>query len=387
MPQTAEVTRGLDLASLKSMAAVDGPCVTITVPLESAPNQSRFELTRLKVATRQAEQQLAAAFGLGEAEVRTIFEPVRNLDQDAMKLEEYGGSLVIFRSLDSVRIYQSRTRFDESVVVGSHFHVFPLIHELQVAEQVFYILALSQKHVRLLRCTPTTSEEIQLPAGTPTSLEQWLNTRAPNSAPEHGAVRQSDEGLTGGSFTSTHDRDNKDEHIANFFRVINKSVFDLLRGQKHPLVLCGVEYELAMYRQINTYPQLHEGGVAGSPESLKGGEMHSRALETVQEFFAGPAKKALASWDDIGGTERVATGLDQVVKAAFEARVAALFAAENARVMGYFDRNALRVTKGEPQDDLINAAALQTLAFGGDVFILNPAHVPGGGQVAAILRF
>jgi hypothetical protein len=226
--------------------------------------------------------------------------------------------------------------------------------------------------------------------GTPTSLEEWLNTRMPNAAPEHGTVRQSDTGSTGGNFTSTTDMDNKDQHIANFFRAVQKSVFDLLRNETRPLVLCGVEYERVIYKQVNQYQHLMEEGVQGSPESLKGPEMQARALQVVQEFFAGPAKKALALWEKIAGTERALTSFPDVVKAAFEARVAHLFIVDGAQAMGVFDKDTMEMKVSGRQEDLTNAAALQTLAYGGDVFIVTEKDLPGdgkAGQMRAITRF
>jgi len=115
--------------------------------------------------------------------------------------------------------------------------------------------------------------------------------------------------------------------------------------------------------------------------------MHARALEVVQEHFAGPARKALQLWERIGGSTRAATSFADVVKAAFEGRIAHLFAAEGAQTMGVFDRATMQMKVQGRQEDLVNAAALQTLAFGGDVFIVKPEDVPGGGQLNAILRF
>jgi hypothetical protein len=343
---------------------------------------------RLKSMTRQAEQRLRDEWsGLPETTYREMVESLQQIDADSDQWGGEGGSLVVLRSPDVFRAFEVKQELDEAVVIGDYFHVFPLIRGLQLAAQRFYVLALSQKHVRLLRYTPTMAQEVELPGNTPTSLESWLNTRLPNTAPNHGTVQASETGLTAGSFTSTQDRDNKDEHIANFFRIINKAVFEALRDETAPLILCGVEYERVIYKGINQYPNLMDEGVQGSPESLKGGEMHARALEVAQEFFAQPARKALELWEKIGGTQRVSNSFPEIVKAAFEARVAHLFCAEGARTEGVFDRASLEMKVQGRQEDLVNAAALQTIAFGGDVFVLDPAHMPGGGQMNAIFRF
>lgn len=386
MQKTLEVTRSLDLSDVKHLANVEGPCITMYMPLQPAANTSRMDYTRLKALIRQAEGKLNAQRpDLDSSLSRELIESLHLVEGEAGSWGGEGGSLVILRSPEVFRAYQVKQELDETAVVGDFFHVFPTLRALQFAQEVFYLLALSQNHVRLLRCTPTESEAVPLGDSTPTSLEQWLNTRLPNSAPDHGAA-PSEAGSTAGSFTSTQDRDNKEGHISNFFHVINKAVFDILRDRREPLVLCGVEYERVMYKGINTYQHLLEEGVHGSPESLKGGEMHARALEVVQEFFTGPAKKALGLWEKIAGTERASTNFEQIVKAAFEARIAHLFAAGDAQILGTFNRSTMTVG-AKPQEDLVNAAALQTMAFGGDVFLLDRGQIPGGQGVAAVLRY
>ena len=76
----------------------------------------------------------------------------------------------------------------------------------------------------------------------------------------------------------------------------------MLKDQTIPLVLCGVDFELSMYRTINSYATLVDDGVQGSPESLKGGEMHKRALEIAHEHAKEPMRKALAIYEKLGGT-------------------------------------------------------------------------------------
>jgi hypothetical protein len=388
MPNTLEITRSLSLSDLKDLANSGGPCITLYVPLESAPNTSRLDFVRLKGMIRQASDRLREEWPeLSPALSRELTDSLHQVENDSDGWGGEGGSLVVLRSPDVFRVAEVKQKLEESVVIGESFHLFPVIASLQVASRHFYLLALSQKHVRLLRCTPTASQEVELPPSVPTSLEAWLTTRAPNSAPDHGAGHEAENGATAGNFTSTTDRDNKDQHIANFFRVINKAVFDLLRDETAPLVLCGVEYERATYKQINQYPHLVEEGVQGSPESLKGGEMHARAFEIALDSFAQPARKALEQWEKLGGSQRVSSNFPDIVKAAFQARIATLFCAEGARTAGVFDRSTLEMKVQGRHEDLVNASALQTLAFGGDVFILSPEHMPGGGQMNAIYRF
>jgi Bacterial archaeo-eukaryotic release factor family 3 len=270
--------------------------------------------------------------------------------------------------------------------VAEHFQVLPFLPALQSEQKHFFIVALSQQHVRLLRCTDHSSEEVPLRPGTPTSVEQWLNTRTPTESPDHGTVRQSEAG-PGGNFNGSTDMDNLDRHIRNFFLRVNESVFDALRGETAPLVIAAVEYEASLWRSINTYPHLAEGHVQGSPDGLRGGELHARALDVAKAAFEQPMLKALQTYEKLGGSERVSTKPAEIVKASHEARVAHLFLAEGASHPGRWDRETMQVTSEGAGEDFLNIAALQTIANGGEVWVTTPAKIPGGGPAAALLRF
>jgi hypothetical protein len=388
MQKALELTRNLALADLKDVAQTEAPCITVYIPLQPAPNTSRFDLVRLNSAVRQAEQKVRDEWSdKPNTWVRELIEPMNNLTSEANQWGGEGGSLVILRSPDVFRAFEVKQHFDDQLYVGDYFHVFPLIRPLQLEVQRFYILALSQKHVRLLRCTPDSSEPVPFPDDTYTDLEGWLNTRMPNASPSRTGEHTSEIGCTEGSFNSVHDRDYKDEHLWNFFKHVDKSLFDMLHDEGAPLILCGVDYIRSMYGSLTAYKHV-VGGVQGSPDSMKGLEMHARALEVVQLHFAEPAKKALELWEKVAGAGRTVTSFPDIVKAAFEARIAHMFAVEGAQTMGVFDRETMQMKVQGRQTDLVNAAALQTIAFGGDVFLLDPKDMPGGDwQVAAITRF
>jgi hypothetical protein len=132
---------------------------------------------------------------------------------------------------------------------------------------------------------------------------------------------------------------------------------------------------VSMYRNINTYPHLADQHVQGSQDSLKGGELHKRALEVVKDAFDAPLRKALAMYERLGGTERVCSKPVDVAKAAGESRIAHLFIADGGD------------PGGRSGEDLLNSAALQTIANGGEVWITTGPNVPGDGPVAALLRY
>jgi hypothetical protein len=368
---TVEATRTMQLADLKELALVEGPCLTITVPIRPAENTSRQDYMRLKSGAQSAEEPLAE-HGLNPKQIREFLDPLSHIDGDSWGADF--GTLVVFRASKAFRCFRVREQLKDTSVVADRFQVLPLLRALQGERKQFYVLALSQKHVRLLRCTNHSSDEVALGPNVPTSVEQWLNTRSPAASPDRNTAHESETGSTAGTFNSVHDRDNLDPHIGNFFHRIDEAVSDVLRGEMAPLVLAGVEYETAMYRELNSYPHLAEGHVHGSAESLKGGELHKRALEVAHHAFEEPMRKALQMYEKLGGSERVASKPADIAKAAREGRVAHLFLAEGARDASF-------------EEDFLNVAVLQTIAHAGEVWVTAPDKVPGQKAAAALLRF
>jgi hypothetical protein len=138
MQNTLEVTRSLALSDLKDLANAQQPCITLYMPLEPAPNTTRVDYMRLKGGIRQAEQKLTETWPeLTKAQMRELIAPLHALETEATEWGGEGGSLVVLRSPEVFRAFEVKQELDETTVVGEFFHVFPFIHTLNVAQQVF----------------------------------------------------------------------------------------------------------------------------------------------------------------------------------------------------------------------------------------------------------
>ncbi|MEO6887603.1 MAG: hypothetical protein ABI456_01165 [Ktedonobacteraceae bacterium] len=59
------------------------------------------------------------------------------------------------------------------------------------------------------------------------------------------------------------------EQLLRYFQRINRGLQSVLRGERAPLVLAGVEHLLPIYRKVNTYAHVLDQGVV---ETLTGWE-------------------------------------------------------------------------------------------------------------------
>ena len=250
------------------------------------------------------------------------------MEEEELQASNGHKGLAIYRSPNMLKAFRVPRELTESVSVGDHFNIVPLLPMLN-ADQTFYILALSQRHIRLLRCTSHSSEEVALPDSIPKTLWEDKQSDQPDHDQNNMATGGPSTGSMRGVISSTNtDREDRGEYLMHFYKHVDKGVTELLKKEGAPLVIAGVDYETAMYRKESTYPQLVEEPVHGAPDGLKGGELHKRALEAVQSYFEIPLAQALARYEKQAGGERASTTVKEIVKGAFDGRVAELILAE-----------------------------------------------------------
>ena len=381
MQTLAESSKALSTEELKQFGKQTGPLVTILAAHTGS---------RLKKLAHEAERKLAER-GYDEGAASALMQPL--LAQIAKIGEESGTAgegVALFATPGETHVYRLPRAQEETVAIGENFFVRPLIPFLN-RDKEFYILAVAQKHTRLLKCTESTSEEVPLPKDTPATLHQDMQTDQPDHNQENRVSPGPSQGTTGGVMFGTGTfKEDRDKYLAQWFKDLSRGVGHVLHDSSAPLVLCCVDYEQALYRVENSYPHLIEEGITGAPDGFKGGEMHKRALEAMERHCDQKVEEALKRWNKQNG-DAAKAGVKEIVKASYEGRVLTLFVAESAQVMGSFNEatfSAEGSKESTPFDeDLLNAAAMQTMLHGGHVFVVAQSRIPENRPLAAIMRY
>lgn len=375
------VNESLTPALLRELAAAKPPCITVAI--ETGGNAR----ARLEDVIRQIEKELSAT---DPSLPKSVFAPFHDA-LAAIAEQKPTGSLIILSSPDFHGKFETEMPVQEVVSVGDEFQLRSLLPLLNRKAE-FYILALSQNHPRILHCTESDSGEVAFPPDVPKDYLQSRETRQP----DHVLDNRSSAGPSVGSMKgvlsgSSSDADNKDEYHLNYYKMIERGVKHLLGETGIPLVVVAVEHELALYRSVNTYPGTVEPGVHGAPDSLKGAEMHKRALELIQSQPTAPVRKELEHFEKFVGTGHASTHAQEIVKAAYEGRIAHLFLQETAEYRGNFDERKQKVKRHDdgvaPMLDLLNEAVVQTLRHGGFAVVLPAKDMPNGVPLCAIFRY
>jgi hypothetical protein len=384
----AELADFKSLKDLKPILSSRPPCLTIYMPLDVAPaNQSaKANGLRWKECLRSLEPKIEQ----NGSEARELLKSISDWDAIWGEEKQSGKSIAVFRSPDAFYVTSLEEPIKGKAVLGPHFYVRPLLPEL-TQDGTFYILALSQKDVRVLRCTSSSSEEAPLPTSVARSFDAFMN----NVKPDHVLDNRASPGPGAGSskgvmFSTSTDKEDKDEYLAHFYKQVDRGLNEMLRGKAAPVVPVGVEYELALYRSLSTYPHLAEEGVQGAPNSLKAGEMHARALDAMSRQYGKKVDDALAEYNHkVGGG--ASNRLKDIIPAAHDGRVLTLLVSDSLETTGSFDEATYTVkgreTGTSEDEDLVNDAVVQTILHAGQVFVVPNSKMPNGAPLSAIFRF
>jgi len=367
----------------------NGMCVSLFLPTYQGGQESGANVTRFKNRLKEAEGKLQTA-GRRPEQIAELLRPARDFLTDGDWWHEPAEGLAVFVSGEVFRHYRLPYAFPELTVVGERFHLKPLL-PLLTSDGHFHILALSQKEVRLLKATRMSVTETEL-RDVPRSLAEVLQYQevqdqvryhagAPGGARGRAAI------FRGGHGGAAEDR--KDD-IREFFRLLDKGLRQVLREHQAPLVLAGVEFLLALYREVNSYPHLVPEGLVGNPEELSAEELRRRAWALVEPIFTRAQREAAELYQQAAGQDLAASDLRQVVLAATEGRVGTLFVPLAGHQWGQFDRETGRVDLHEQEQpgdqDLVDFAAVMGLLHGARVYAVEEAELPDR-PVAAALRY
>jgi Bacterial archaeo-eukaryotic release factor family 3 len=375
------ITEGTKTAAVRELLRVPGPCITVVL----AGNEVGDTAIELKQAVTAIRGELRIRGGDSESLVKPIVATGAQVRGET----KARGSIVILRSPEVMEVHRARG-LGSLVRVDDHFDVRTVL-AFEAAHKSFYILALSQKRTRILKCTQDAAEEVPFPAGFPYNLADAMQTRQP----DHMLDNRSSGGPSIGAgtvvFGMSSDREAKDEYLLHFFKGIDRAVRVALNGSEEPLVPAGVEHEIALYRRVNTYPELVEPGVHGAPDGLEGGEMHRRAVQVLEEREQEPGRVVPADFDRRVSAGLASTHIQEIVQAAFAGRISQLFFQANAQYQGAYDRVWQKVKRTEdPHEspvDLIEIAAYQTILQGGEARIVAGRAMPKGVPLCAIFRY
>lgn len=367
------------------------PCVSIFVPTHKTGSEAQQANIRLKNLLREAESKLSD-LELKPQEIKKLLKPAQQFVGDSLFWQHQQNGLAIFISPGLFRFFKLPIEVRERTTVGQRFFIKPLLGMLSMGDR-FYVLALSQKHFRLLQCTPHSAVRLEV-EGAPESLEEVLKYDDPEKQVHFHTRAPSDGEGYRAAVSYGHGDENyvEKENLRRYFHQIDRALVKNLGPDNAPIVFAGVDYLFPIYKEITTYNNLLDGHVEGNPDLLRDEEIHEQAWEVVEPHFQKKLDNAAARFRELSGTGKTSTDIREVVPAAANGRVELLFVPTGISILGDINLNSNKVnvekngSEGE-NEDLLDYSAVHTFLNGGAVYPVPPEEVPGEGNLAAIFRY
>jgi len=391
-----------DLQSL--LQPQEGVTISLYHPTVQAAVEPEENSLHLKNLLAAAKNELVER-GVGRQEIDDLLRPAYDLLDERTFWQHQLQGLAVFVTRAGLRYFRLPFEVDEIVSVGDSIHLKPLLPVLNLQGH-FFVLALAQDRVQMYRATEHSIEEIDLEQwGIPTSLMEALRyddlqkpeSQHPNvTGPGRG---QANDAAVGNAPTQrTHafhghgeDGDDQKEQVRRFFNVLDDGLAKPLAAETAPMVLVGVEYLRPIFKSVTSYNHVLDEGVDGNPEGFRPDEIHAKAWHVVQPHFRERIRDAKDRYHagHVRGT--ASDDLSDVLASAYDGRIGLLFALRGAEAWGIFDlagRKAnVHAERGPGDVDLTDLACRQTLATGGEVFVVEEADMPSATALAAVYRY
>jgi hypothetical protein len=370
------------------------PAVSIYMPTHRGGAGPKQDPIRLKNAITEARQRLTTA-GYSYKHIETMLQPCRELLEDSSFWQKLSDGLAVFLDDKGLRYFRLPCRFEPLVAVDDKFHVRPLLPFVNRNGE-FYLLALSERRVRLFRGNVYGLQEVEL-VGVPRSMEEAFQYDEAGQPSLQGHARA---GAASASSAGPHQgmfhghggaAETVKEDRARFIRVIDRALNRMLKDKSIPLVLACIACSQAVYREINSYPRLLDAYVQGSPDHWDNRELWQRSWPLVEQARAATLEEATRRYLEMAHTDMAGDTIEEVTPRAYEGRVDVMIVAVDGRVPGVFDpRTLTAAVHAKPQlgdRDLLEFTTSQTLLHAGAVYAVEAGKVPSGRTLAATYRY
>jgi hypothetical protein len=362
--------------SARAVAALagagDSPTLSLYLPLHHGTRDTREDHIRLKnlVAGARAGAVPVAALEAAAASDAFWAHP--------------GAGMAIFCDAAGWMRCLTPVALPELAVAAPRFHLKPLL-SLVADDGAFHVLELHQRGIRLHVGTRHSLREIPLPHSHHPTAEAI-------AAATHGghAARPRERDHTAMWFGSAHEHGAK-ERAAAHFHAVDRLVRQALHDSQAPLVLAGLEWLVAIYREVNHHQRLAKEAVIADTTTMPAAELHQHAWRVVEPTLAAPRRAVEELHARSGGGRGRVESLGEILPLAREGRVASLLVASDRERWGAVgaagQEPTLHATRADGDEDLLNAAAVLALRGGATVFAVADERLASRTGASALLRY
>ncbi len=366
IPTSTDIERLLGLRGAGS--------VSIYVPTSPLTQEADIGRIELKNLGAEAIAQVRAA-DLDRGAVSELEEVIEDLVDDEDFWERQANTLAVFATPAGARTFRLPNRLTGMVEVSDRFHVKPLLRAITFPQAAF-VLALSQNGARLVEVAPDVAPiEVRVP-GMPRDAAGAVGKA---SLGDRSADRriQGSEGLK--------------VRLRQYARRVEEALRPVLSGHDLPLILATTDPLGTIFRAVNTYPHLVEPVIPGSPDESTDVELAEASRSVLDEVYAKDLAELRKRYEERVPQSRGTDDLAAIARAATFGAVDTVFLDIDENVPGFVGEEDGALTLDDADDaanyGVLDEIARRVLHTRGRVLAVRREDIPGGGPVAAILRY
>ncbi|MCU0946196.1 MAG: hypothetical protein MUF65_12615 [Rubritepida sp.] len=358
-------------AEIEAIAAHRGaPAVTLYLPTTPVTPDAQADRIALGNLLREAVAALDAAATPKRA-IWPIEAAVTDLIEDDAFWAVQANSLAIFATPDGARHFRLPSHLQPRVTVADRFLIKPLLRAVTFPQQA-WVLAMGMGAVRLLEVAADLPVREVRVAELPRGLAD---------AAGRGSHLARDRGMASGEATS------ESALLRRYARAVDQALRPLLAGHGQPLVLAATEPVAAAFRAVCGYPGLAPELLGGSPDDTPDHALAERARAVLDARHAAELATLRRLFEARRGEGRATSDLAQAARAATFGAIATLIVDMDAEVPGELADADGALTLGGGAGSVTDEITRRALATGARALAARRGDIPGGGELAAILRY
>ena len=355
---------------------VSDPAISIYIPTHTKGKEIEQDHIRLKNAVNEVESTLKES-GLDTDSRERLLGPIRERIDDRDFWRHQGSGLAVFRSDALYEEIRLPVEVDQRVRVRDRFSITPLVEA--TGEHRIHVLALSRDNARLFDLGRQGGIELDLPEGTPRSLEEanWFMDRE-GTLQDHSSARSGSRK----EFHGHRDSGNERADLRRFLRELSDGVKQVVGDS--PVVVAAVN-ELAASYAHEARHRVSDRVISGNPDSLDLHELRERAVPVIDDLRQKAEEELLESWRSSVAADLGTEGIIDTVIAAHHGRVATLLVGDTSPIWGTFDPDESEVVvfdeRGSDHRNLLDDCIRATLSHGGDVVSVHSMDTDVGARL------
>ncbi len=345
----------------------DYPSVSVLAPTHRTAPSNKRDPIKVKNLVNKAIDRLHGEFAKREvaAVVNNLHELVRKVDWE--------------HTLDGLALFASRTK---SATVSLPFRVKPraVIDETFATRDLVYAFNRASPYRVLL-----LSHTVRLYDAWTTVLDEYTAKPFPMVHRGPGGASK----LPGGPGVNRSAV--RDDAHRKFFRTVDDAVEAVQKANPLPLVVVGVERNLAFYQEVVRNAGAIVGQLAGNYDTTSPTALGKLVWPLFQAGATARRTEALVQLDSAVGVNRHASGIDQVWRAVVGRKCRSLLVEKDFKYPADLSPEGDRLLRysgvgAAALDDAVDEAIERVMDAGGEVFFYDPGTLDVHQRIAAVLR-